>query len=508
MPAGQSYTIVPSSPDFAFTPASSTFQNLSSNQTANFTGNLTNVSISGTVVDEANGPLSGVIVNLTGSQSATVTTDAQGTFSFSQLPTSGSYTVAVSKQHYSFAPASHSVVLPTNNVTVSFQGQLNRHAITGRITRANGTGVSGVSVQLGQSPTTTVPTDANGNYSFSDLPAGQSYTIVPSLTDFAFTPASATFQNLSSNQTANFTGNLTNVSISGTVVDEVNGPMSGVIVNLTGSQSATVTTDAQGTFNFSQLPTSGSYTVAVTKKHYSFTPASQHFTLPVDNVAAEFQGRLNRHLIKGRITRLDGTGVSGLTVQIAQATTTPVVTDIDGYYSFLELPAGQSYTVIPSSTAFVFTPVNTTFDDLSTSQTVNFVGKLKPRLLTIEGSEFAVALDSVSFISQPFSILSSFGSSSDGVTRLAIFATNIEPTITSSDISVVAEDDEGHLYPLEIEYLGDVPGQIWLKQLNIKLSQNMPGGKCTRMRLTVAGVVSNEAKICIASGGSSSSLAR
>jgi hypothetical protein len=227
----------------------------------------------------------------------------------------------------------------------------------------------------------------------------------------------------------------------------------------------------------------------------------------MSNVTVEFQGRLNRHSINGRITRSDGTGVSGLTVQIAQGATAPVVTDIDGYYSFLQVPAGQSYTVVPSSTEFVFTPLSTTFDDLSTSQTVNFVGRLKPRLLTIDGSDVAVAIDSISFISQPFSIISSLGLSGDGLTRLAVFATNVEPSTTLSEISVVAQDDQGHIYPLEIEYIGDVTGQIWLKQLNIKLSQSMPIGKCTKVRLTVVGVVSNDARICIAGPGSSSSLA-
>jgi hypothetical protein len=506
LPAGQNYTIVPSSPDFEFTPASTSFQNLSSNQTANFTGNQTNVSITGTVLDEADGPMNGVTVNLTGSQSATASTDAQGNFSFSGLPTSGNYTVTVNKQHYSFVPASQNFLNPSDNVTVSFQAQLNRHSISGRITRTSGTGLSGVTVQLAQSPATSVISDANGNYSFPELPAGQTFTIVPSLPDFEFTPASTSFLNLSSNQTANFIGGLTNVSITGTVLDEVDGPMSGVTVNLTGSQSTTVTTDAQGNFSFSGLPTSGSYTVTVSKQHYSFVPASQSVVSPVENVIVGFQARLNRHSINGRITRSDGTGVSGLTLRLSETTT--AVTDLNGYYSFLELPAGQSYTVVPSSSAFVFTPMNTTLVDLSTTQTVNFVGKLKPRLLTIDASDIAVALDSTSFISQPFSIVSSFGFSGDGLTRLAVFSTNIEPTTASSEISVAAEDDEGHIYPLEIEYFGDVPGQIWLKQLNIKLSQTMPTDKCLKLKLTVAGVVSNDARICIAGAGSSSSLAR
>jgi len=455
-------------------------------------------SINGTVIDQDGVPLSNATISLIGSETSATITDSEGHFRFARLPTSGSYTVSVSKQNYKVA--TQSFIHPATDATVVFQAQL-VFAIEGRITRANGSSLSGVSVQLAQSPDTSVISDANGNYSFPELPAGQSYTIVPSAPDFEFTPTSKSFQNLSSNQTANFTGTLTNVSIEGNVLDESGDPVIGATVNLTGSQSNVVTTDAHGSFGFSGLRQIGSYTVTVSKQHYSFTPASHSFTPPVANVSVSFQARLDRHSINGRITRSDGTGISGLTVRIPQASLT-AVTDINGNYSVLQLPAGQSYTVVPSETEFVFVPLETTLDNLSANQTVNFVGRLKPQLLTIEASDIAVAVDAITFVAQPFSTLSSFASSGDGVTRVAIFAKNIEPFNTSSEMSVVAEDDEGNLYPLEIEYVGDVPGQIWLKQLDIKLSQNLPGGQCLKVRLTVGGVVSNDPRICVAGAGS------
>ena len=39
----------------------------------------------------------------------------------------------------------------------------------------------------------------------------------------------------------------------------------------------------------------------------------------------------------------------------------------------------------------------------------NFVGKLEPELITMDGSEFALAFDSVSFMAQPFSLFNSLG---------------------------------------------------------------------------------------------------
>src|SRR6185295_15600528 len=119
--------------------------------------------------------------------------------------------------------------------------------------------------------------------------------------------------------------------------------------------------------------------------------------------------RLNRHSITGRITRGDGTAFSGVVVQLAQSPSITATTDANGVYSFTQLPAGDDYTVVPSTNDFVFDPVNTTFAALHTEQTANFVGKLQPELITIESSELAVALDSVSFTAQPFSLLNSLG---------------------------------------------------------------------------------------------------
>jgi hypothetical protein len=122
-------------------------------------------------------------------------------------------------------------------------------------------------------------------------------------------------------------------------------------------------------------------------------------------------------------------------------------------------------------------------------------------------SPLAVALDSISFLSQPFSIFNTLGLNPDGLTRVSVFARNVEAT-DASQISVVAEDDEGHTYPLTIDYMGDVVDQSWLTQFNIKLTSNLPTGRCIQLRLSVAGVTSNNAGICIAANGSSSTQQR
>jgi Carboxypeptidase regulatory-like domain/Pectate lyase superfamily protein len=285
-------------------------------------------------------------------------------------------------------------------------------------------------------------------------------------------------------------------AIAGTVVDENGAPLSGAAISLSGSQPGVALTDSQGKFRFSHLATSGNYTVAVNKRHYSFTTNSESFVHPTGNVTVAFSARLNRHSIAGRITKADGTAVSGVTVQLAP--TISVTTDSNGSYSFPALSGGENYTVVPSSGDTLFFPAKTSFDELSADRAANFVLMLRPELQTVDGSQIAVALDSVSFTSKPFSIFESLGFSTDGRTRVIVFAKNLEPFTNPSQLSVTAEDNQGTKIPLEIEHMRVVPGQSWLKQLNLKLSPNLQSGKCYQLRISVADVISNNGRICIA----------
>jgi endonuclease G len=81
------------------------------------------------------------------------------------------------------------------------------YTVSGHVQKADGTPMNGVTITLngGTSPQTTT-TDANGNYSFTNVAAGGNYTVSAAAPGFTFTPASRTINNLSTNQTADFTG--------------------------------------------------------------------------------------------------------------------------------------------------------------------------------------------------------------------------------------------------------------------------------------------------------------
>lgn len=288
----------------------------------------------------------------------------------------------------------------------------------------------------------------------------------------------------------------TDFSMTGTVVDENGDPLSGVTITLSGSQSVVTLTNEQGNFHFNNLPTAGTYTVTANKRHYTFTSDSQTFVRPTGNVDVQFSARLNRYTIKGQVDKLLGGGVAGVTVKLIHLQSNTTTTDANGNYSFTDLPAGGNYTVVPVMKGWVFTPPSTRIDDLSEDRTANFFGRPLPQLLTVDHTDLALVIDSVSFITQPLSLFETLDFSDDGLARLTVFARNLERVKSPSQVGLTAQDPEHRVYPLLVEFVADVPGQSWLKQVNVRLSPNLGQGKCVKLRLHVDGLESTPARVC------------
>jgi uncharacterized protein (TIGR03790 family) len=94
-----------------------------------------------------------------------------------------------------------------------------------------------------------------------------------------------------------------------------------------------------------------------------------------------------------------------------------------------------------------------------------------PLLLTTESSVRAAALDSVTWVSDPFSVLTSQNFSSDKQTRITLFALNLElrPGENYSVVTAQAEDSTQKVYQLPVEAVGKVPPLDWLSQITVKL---------------------------------------
>ncbi|HEX7313492.1 MAG TPA: DUF2012 domain-containing protein [Pyrinomonadaceae bacterium] len=373
VPRGGSYTVTPAKLiGSLFTPASKTFDNLTNDQTTTFTAVPTNFKISGRVTSGGTG-LSGVTVTLTGSRLLTTTTDASGNYSFT-VPVNGDYVVAPSKTHYTFDRASATFNGVTADRTADFVATVNRHKISGSVKRANGAAMSGVTVTLSGNQAATATTDAQGAYSFANLPAGAAYTVTPSRPGYDFAPASKSFTDLGADQTADFTVTPSNVALAGRVTVD-GAALAGVTVTLSGARTGTATTDANGNYSFT-VTSEGGYIVTPTKAHYKFAPASLTFNNPTAAQTADFAATLDRHKISGRVLDKHNVALASVSVSLSGAQTATTTTDAQGNYAFNNLAAGGNYTVGVSKANYSFSPVSVPFNDLGADQVANFTGTL------------------------------------------------------------------------------------------------------------------------------------
>ena len=170
-------------------------------------------------------------------------------------------------------------------------------------------------------------------------------------------------------------------SASGAITPASNGAGSTIVLAQNGTTVATVTANASGNYTFTGLA-NGSYTVTPGKTGFTFSPTSQTATVSSANVTVpSFTATATSGSIAGSIT--PSASGSGATVTLAQnsATIATTTANSSGSYAFASVPNG-TYTVIPSKSAFTFTPASQTATVNGAAATVNFTAAA----VTISGS--------------------------------------------------------------------------------------------------------------------------
>lgn len=121
-------------------------------------------------------------------------------------------------------------------------------------------------------------------------------------------------------------------------------------------------------------------------------------------------------------------------------------------------------------------------------------------LLTEGDQNRALALESVTFMRDPFSPFSNHNFSADGRTRISLFATNIQSADeTVSAITAQAEDSAQKLHQLPVEFVGKTPSFPWLTSIVVKLPDTLAAAGDVRVSIAVRGVESNKALLSIQS---------
>ncbi len=207
--------------------------------------------------------------------------------------------------------------------------------------------------------------------------------------------------------------------------------------------------------------------------------------------------------ISGTVTDGSNQGIADVTMILESdiAETQVLPTDGNGNYAFTYAGnLSHNLKVTPSKSGYSFTPLAIVFTSLSSvngDKTASFTGTPSatppagqiPILLTRSDSQQAVALDSVTLLSEPFSVTNTHNFSSDQRTRLTLFAVNVElgPGETTSVIEAQAETSGGQTFPLTVEFFGAVPNFTWLKQIVVKLPTEVANSSQIQVSLKVRG---------------------
>jgi hypothetical protein len=204
--------------------------------------------------------------------------------------------------------------------------------------------------------------------------------------------------------------------------------------------------------------------------------------------------------VSGTVKDTTGAAMAGtMVILISDVTGTQFTsTDQNGNYVLTYL-GGMSHSlrILPSKSGFVFNPLLTIFTGSGTvsgDKSINFEGTAipivlsvvqPPILLTQENSLRSLALDSVTWTSEPFGIAGDHNFSTDQRTRVSLFVVNLELN-QGEPISVItaqAENAAGQIFPLTVEYFGAAPNFSWLKQVIVKLPVEIATGVDVKVTL-------------------------
>jgi hypothetical protein len=231
--------------------------------------------ISGMVTYGDDSPISNVTLSAGGGN--VTTTNGSGEYTFLDLAP-GTHTLIPSKSGHSFSPASIEITVPSDANNVDFVGGL---SISGDTTHCDGSTISGVTISAGSGILTT--TNNSGGYALQLLAPG-TYSLVPSKTNYSFSPASIEITVPPEASEVDFVGGLT---ISGYVTHKDHSPIPGASIS-DGSVLLT-TTDENGFYKIEHLAPEICY-VTPSKGGYEFSPTSIEVIVPPNVNDINFEG--------------------------------------------------------------------------------------------------------------------------------------------------------------------------------------------------------------------------
>lgn len=326
--------------------------------------------ITGRVTNQSGEPLAIIpdIIISSGNDLHRTRANSDGFYEVSNLSTGLDYKIETSVFRNGYVNAEVNVNYPlgegvlTQNLTV----QINEGRVEGT------TGTSETSVRLIRtsdgSVVSTTQANADGEYSFTFLPAGE-YRVSFSKPGFQFQPAQSNNFNLAFNQTlavnTNSQPNIGEILVRTTTGGST--PLGSVEVRILSSDnriSRSVASDNTGEVRFSEVPAGITYTVSASRQGFSAVPGSQQVQVTVGSTqnisfdmvpaSSNLQGA-TRRLNNGETSNLGAVTVRAR--NLTNGVTRQVNSNAQGSFAIDDVPTGQ-YELIASRSGYISDTLN------------------------------------------------------------------------------------------------------------------------------------------------------
>ena len=327
--------------------------------------------IDGQVENSSCSAISGATVS---AGSASTSTDSQGNFALN-LPAPAAYTVTAQTSGYSAVSDALNAWTGYPGFVKYFLSVEQPGSISGTVTNTSGAAIANATVWYSGA---TTKTNASGSYTFSNVPATETYTVTASQNGYQ--TASNQNVNVSSgiNTTSNFVLTATSTgSIAGTVTNAAGSGIANAVISYSGGASTAITNS------------NGSYTLSVPLGSYSVTATATGYQSVIQqgvSVAAGVSTALNFVLqqtgtISGTVTNSAGSVIANATVSYSGGSTT-ATTNSSGSYT-LRVASG-TYSVTATAAGYLSSTQQNVTVATGGTTTVNF--SLVPSTGTISGT--------------------------------------------------------------------------------------------------------------------------
>jgi len=146
--------------------------------------------IRGTITDQENQPIAGVVLELEGTSSA-CETNKHGKYVLTYVSSNDLRTLTPRKAAYKFEPENLTITSYTiDNYRQDFIATLQSYTLSGTLRDWSGAPLEDVIILLSGGQTSDTRSDSSGNYGFPDIAGARSYTISPDTSKYMFTPTS------------------------------------------------------------------------------------------------------------------------------------------------------------------------------------------------------------------------------------------------------------------------------------------------------------------------------